>query len=421
MRPLELADLVLIAAKTLGLDTGATLDLLDTDAAEAALAEAHPGHGDPELANTGPANTGPANTGPANTELANTGSARLAAELLHALIRHRPFRHGNDQVAIMAMVQCLAINGWRAELGPPKAVRTVITELAAGRLPATDLAAWLSPRLFPYPEPVAKEAPMHGWRPGRGRPRQANGMLDRMTARAREVIIAAQDEARALRHNYIGTEHILLGLVKEGDGVAGRALNALGISLEAVRQQVLEIIGEGRQAPAGHIPFTPRSKKVLDLALREAMHLDHLYIGTEHILLGLVREGDGVAFQVLTRLGADHARVREQVLGLLADHAQSRNETVPPGIRDYDVQIAQARQEKDAAIDAQDFDRAAALRASEKQLLAERDRMIAAWSAGADVVALGQEVDRLRHEVSRLQDMLRRHGIEPGEVDQQSA
>jgi prophage maintenance system killer protein len=411
MRPLELADLVLIAAKTLDLDTGGTLDLLDTDAAEAALAEAQPGNGDPELASTELANTGPA----------NADRARLAAELLHALIRHRPFRHGNDQVAIMAMVQCLAINGWRADLGPPKAVRTVITEVAAGRLPASDLAAWLSPPLSPYPEPVAKEAPMHGWRPGRGRPGQASGIFNRFTARAREVTIAAQDEARALNHNYIGTEHILLGLLKEGDGVAGRALDALGISLEAVRQQVLEIIGEGKQAPAAHIPFTPRSKKVLEnLALREAMQLDHLYIGTEHILLGLIKEGDGVAFQVLTRLGADHAQVREQVLGLLADHAQPRNETVPPGIRDYDVQIAQARQEKDAAIDAQDFDRAAALRASEKQLLAERDRMIAAWSAGADVVALGREVNRLRYEVSRLQDMLRRHGIEPGDADQQS-
>jgi hypothetical protein len=416
MRPLELPDLVLIAAKTLGLDTGATLDLLDTDAAEAALAETRPGNGDAE-----PAITELASTSPGSTSPGSTGPGRFAAELLHALIRHRPFRHGNDQVAIMAMVQCLAVNGWRAELGPPKAVRAVITEVAAGRLPATELAAWLSPRLFPYPEPVAKEAPMHGWRPGRGRPRQANGMLDRMTARAREVIIAAQDEARALHHNYIGTEHILLGLVKDGDGVAGRALDALGISLDAVRQQVLEIIGEGRQAPAGHIPFTPRGKKVLDLALREAMQLDHLYIGTEHILLGLVKEGDGVAFQILTRLGADHARVREQVLGLLADIAQPRNESVPPAIRDYDVQIAQARQEKDAAIDAQDFDRAAALRASEKQLLAERDRMIAARSAGADVVALGQEVDRLRHEIRRLQGMLRRHGVEPGDVDQQSA
>src|ERR1017187_1124106 len=381
MRPLELADLVLIAAKTLDLDTGATLDLLDTDAAEAALAEAQPGNGDTEPASTELANTGPA----------NTGRARLAAELLHALIRYRPFRHGNDQVAIMAMVQFLAINGWQTDLGPPKAVRTVITELAAGRLPATDLAAWLSPRLFPYPEAAAKEAPMRGWRPGRGRPRQANGMFDRLTARAREVIIAAQDEARALHHNYIGTEHMLLGLLKQGGGVAGRALDALGISLDAVRQQVLEIIGEGKQAPA------------------------------EHILLGLVKEGDGVAFQVLTRLGADHTRIRDQVLRLLAERTQPRDESVPPGIRDYDLRIAQARQEKDAAIDAQELDRAAALRASEKQLLADRERLIAEWSAGTDVVALGRELDRLRHEVSRLQDMLLRHGIEPGDVDQQSA
>jgi ATP-dependent Clp protease ATP-binding subunit ClpA len=246
-------------------------------------------------------------------------------------------------------------------------------------------------------------------------------MFDRFTARAREVIVAAQDEARALQHNYVGTEHILLGLVKEGEGVGARALGALGISLDAVRQQVLEIIGQGRQAPAGHVPFTPRSKKVLDLALREAMLLDHLYVGTEHILLGLLREGDGVACQVLTRLGAGHARVREQVLSLLADRVQLHNETVPPGIHDYDLQIAQARQEKDAAIDAHDFDRAAALRAGEKRLLADRERLIADWSAGADVVALGRELDRLRHEVRRLQGMLLRHGIEPGDVDQQSA
>jgi ATP-dependent Clp protease ATP-binding subunit ClpA len=151
------------------------------------------------------------------------------------------------------------------------------------------------------------------------------------------------------------------------------------------------------------------------------MQLDHLYIGTEHILLGLVKEGDGVAFQVLTRLGADHSRIRDQVLRLLAERTQPRNESVPPGIRDYDLRIAQARQEKDVAIDAQEFDRAAALRASEKQLLTDRERLIAEWSADTDVVGLGRELDRLRHEVRRLQGMLLRHGIEPGDVDQQSA
>ena len=130
-------------------------------------------------------------------------------------------------------------------------------------------------------------------------------MFERFTDRARRVVVLAQEEARMLNHNYIGTEHILLGLIHEGDGVAARALESLGISLDAVRQQVEEIIGQGQQAPSGHIPFTPRAKKVLELSLREALQLGHNYIGTEHILLGLIREGDGVAAQVLVKLGAD--------------------------------------------------------------------------------------------------------------------
>src|SRR5215831_2191967 len=123
-----------------------------------------------------------------------------------------------------------------------------------------------------------------------------------------------------LNHNYIGTEHILLGLIREGEGVAARALGSLGISLDAVRQQVEKIIGRGQQAPSGHIPFTPRAKKVLELSLREAHQLGHDYIGTEHILLGLIREGEGVAAQVLVRLGADLNRMRQQVIQLLAEH-----------------------------------------------------------------------------------------------------
>src|ERR1022692_1046687 len=142
-------------------------------------------------------------------------------------------------------------------------------------------------------------------------------MFERFTDRARRVVVLAQEAARMLNHNYIGTEHILLRLIHEGEGVAAKALQTLGISLEAVRQQVEEIIGQGQQAPSGHIPFTPRAKKVLELSLREALQLGHNYIGTEHILLGLIREGEGVAAQVLVRLGADLNRVRQQVIQLL--------------------------------------------------------------------------------------------------------
>ncbi|HET7173122.1 MAG TPA: ATP-dependent Clp protease ATP-binding subunit [Nocardioidaceae bacterium] len=145
-------------------------------------------------------------------------------------------------------------------------------------------------------------------------------MFERFTDRARRVVVLAQEEARMLSHNYIGTEHILLGLIHEGEGVAAKALESLGISLEAVRAQVEEIIGQGQQAPSGHIPFTPRAKKVLELSLREALQLGHNYIGTEHILLGLIREGEGVAAQVLVKLGADLNRVRQQVIQLLSGY-----------------------------------------------------------------------------------------------------
>ena len=146
-------------------------------------------------------------------------------------------------------------------------------------------------------------------------------MFERFTDRARRVVVLAQEEARMLNHNYIGTEHILLGLIHEGEGVAAKALESLGISLEGVREQVEEIIGQGQTAPAGHIPFTPRAKKVLELSLREALQLGHNYIGTEHILLGLIREGEGVAAQVLQKLGADLNRVRQQVIQLLSGYA----------------------------------------------------------------------------------------------------
>jgi ATP-dependent Clp protease ATP-binding subunit ClpC len=153
-------------------------------------------------------------------------------------------------------------------------------------------------------------------------------MFERFTDRARRVVVYSQEEARELAHNYIGTEHILLGLIREGQGVAAKALEALGVDLEAVRRQVEEIIGQGQQAPSGHIPFTPRAKKVLELSLSEARELGHNYIGTEHLLLGLIREGEGVAALVLVRLDADLDRVREQVVQLL--HAYQGKNPPPP-------------------------------------------------------------------------------------------
>ena len=156
-------------------------------------------------------------------------------------------------------------------------------------------------------------------------------MFERFTDRARRVVVLAQEEARLLNHNYIGTEHILLGLIHEGEGVAAKALESLGISLEKVRQQVEEIIGAGQSPPSGHIPFTPRAKKVLELSLREALQLGHNYVGTEHILLGLIREGEGVAAQVLVKLGADLGRVRQQVIQLLSGYSGSKDPATTGG------------------------------------------------------------------------------------------
>src|SRR5947209_3654087 len=149
-------------------------------------------------------------------------------------------------------------------------------------------------------------------------------MFERFTDRARRVVVLAQEEARMLNHNYIGTEHLLLGLIHEGEGLAAKALESLGVTLEGVRSQVEDMIGVGTATPQGHIPFTPRAKKVLELSLREALQLGHSYIGTEHILLGLLREGEGVAAQVLTKINLELAKVRQSVLQLMHGYQQGR-------------------------------------------------------------------------------------------------
>ena len=270
-------------------------------------------------------------------------------------------------------------------------------------------------------------------------------MFKRFTDRARRVVVLAQEEARMLNHNYVGTEHILLGLIHEGEGVAAKALESLGISLEAVRAQVEEIIGQGQQIPSGHIPFTPRAKKVMELSLREALQLGHDYIGTEHILLGLIREGDGVAAQVLIRLGADLERVRQQVIVLLYQSKEPRlarrpaEEGAPwpevqarldavedwlaaveqrvgsgPDTSDLDEQIDRVRRERLAAANAQEDEQAAALRNREKELLADKAVRREEWAAEHPALpVLAERVQQLADETERLRSLLRQHGIDP--------
>jgi ATP-dependent Clp protease ATP-binding subunit ClpA len=269
--------------------------------------------------------------------------------------------------------------------------------------------------------------------------RAALSMFERFTDASRRVVVLAQEEARVLNHNYIGTEHILLALLREGGGVAARALGSLGITEEAARQQVEEITGRGEPGPQrGHIPFTPRGKKILQLSLREAIALGHAYIGTEHILLGLLREDDGVAIRVLNGLGVEPNRVRQQVIQLVsARRVQQEPETgraagrgkrkllselrgrldaldwrlsvleqrvgTSPDLAQLDQEITQVRIDKESAIEAQDFEHAAVLRDREQQLLGDKAARLQEWAA----------LPSLSDEVERLRDLLRRHGIDP--------
>jgi ATP-dependent Clp protease ATP-binding subunit ClpC len=242
-----------------------------------------------------------------------------------------------------------------------------------------------------------------------------------------------------LSHDYIGTEHILVALIREGGGVAAQALESLGITEEAARLQVEEIAGRGQADPQrGHIPFTPRAKKVLQLSLREAIALGHGYIGTEHILLGLVREGEGVAMRVLDGLGVDPNRVRQQVIQLVsARRVQDQPGTgratgrgkrrllselggrldsldwrlsvleqrvgTSPDLAQLDQEISQVGRDKESAIEAKDFENAAVLRDREQQLLGDKAARLQEWAA----------LPSLSDEVELLRDLLRRHGIDP--------
>jgi ATP-dependent Clp protease ATP-binding subunit ClpC len=288
-------------------------------------------------------------------------------------------------------------------------------------------------------------------------------MFERFTDQARRVLALAQEEARMRNCSRIGTEHILLGLIHERDGLAAVALESLGIGAEAVRQQIETITGQYPEPSGGYAQYTMRAKKALDLSRREALQLGHNHIGTEHILLSLIREGEGPAAQVLFELGADLSGVREQVLLLLGDdpgddepeeapvpaasaasaaragvsggigeskllaemlrrfeEMDSRLASVEqrlgtgPDVRDLDQQIAQARRDKESAVGDEDYENAAALRNRERQLLADKASRQQEWTtAHLDLPALADKLHRLTDEVGRLRALLRQKGIEP--------
>jgi prophage maintenance system killer protein len=335
----DAADLVVIAARVLEIDTGEALDLIDVPAAEAALREARCRRGEP---------------------------AEVAAALLTGLIRHRLLPQGNRQVALLAVLQFLGRHGLVLDLQPATAARDLIAGIAAGTLAEPEITAWIAGRLRPQ---QGKETGIMKRLTRRGNCESLavtarTGKFPHLTDRAYRAVTMAEAEAAGLRHNYIGTEDLLLGLLGIDDGVAANVLTRLGVSAPAVRSEIEQIIGCGTAPPAGQPPFTPRSKKVLDLAHREAKRLGHNYVGTEHLLLGLVREGEGLAAQILSRLGADRAAIVEAILHVLSG--------ADPACRDQ-----------------------------RRALLTSQ------------LTAVLDENDRLHAEIEHLRLLMRQHGIEP--------
>jgi ATP-dependent Clp protease ATP-binding subunit ClpC len=264
-------------------------------------------------------------------------------------------------------------------------------------------------------------------------------MFERFTDRARRVVVLAQEEARMLEHDYIGTEHLLLGLIHEGEGVAAKALTALGVDLDTLRREVEALAGRGHGPTPGHIPFTPQAKQVLELALRESVQLGHDYIGTEHILLGVVRVGEGPGAEVLQQRGVELDAVRQEVIRLLHGHEVREGRrgrritwtrsTRPGGegasledisrqlqmlgarltaieeklgieesperqrLRQVDAELARVRRQKESAIDEQDFERAAGLRDRERTLLADRRAAESNWLAAERSRDIGPAAD----------------------------
>ena len=367
MIAIAVADLVVIAGQVLGVGPDAALDQLDTAAAQAALTEA---------ALAGGALAADPRTGAPDDRAA---AAAAATGLMWALLRHHPFPGQHQQVAVAAALQFLALNGWQADLSPPRTALVVVEGLASGQLSPADAAAWLLPRLSPYFAPSAREAPMRTLRaratgliravdprPRAGVRTPVTGFIP-FTDDAREVVIRARDETIRLGLDHDGSEQFLLALIGIGQGVAAQALNRLGIRPDAVREQLTQLASLNEPyVPPG--PATPLAMRVMPRALGEMVAHGHDRIGTEHILLALFHVGDDTAARALASLGAG-SEVRGAVTALLAE--AGRIGPAPQRVR--------------------------------------------------TPVSRDDEIRRLRQEVARLADLVREHGIEPGAGDRKSA
>jgi prophage maintenance system killer protein len=329
MRVLETTDVLAIAAEVLGCSAVAVVDTTDIDAVDRAVEQAAHAAADDE------------------------DSVAVATALLSGLVRRRPFARSNRRIAVLAAVQSALLNGCDLELPPVGELDELLDAVTAGTVSDDELARRLRGRSR------------------RGNPRLEVRMFERFTDDARSVVTLAQDEARGFSHSYVGTEHVLLGLIREGKSVAARTLSDAGLRLEQVREAVQEVVGTGTSGWREQLPFTPRTKKVLELSLREARHLGHNYIAPQHILLGLIREGDGLGAQLLQKFDVDLATIRRRVVSVL-------------DVREDGIDV------NPASVPPQD-----------------------------DVVNVGkssavlEENDRLRAEVARLRALLRDHGIDP--------
>jgi prophage maintenance system killer protein len=365
MIAIDVADLVVVAGELYGTGPDAALDRIDLDAARTALTEA-----------------ALTEAAPADTAVTKDALAAAATRLIRALLRHHPFPADGQQLAVLAGLQFLALNGWQADLDPPGTALVLVEGLASDRLSPADAAAWLSLRLSPYSAPPVREAPMRTRLPVRRlfravdpRPRAGvhtpvTGFIP-FTDDAREIVVRARDEALRLGLDHPGAGQFLLALIDTGQGVAAQALKRLGIRPDAVRQQLTQLTqATGQhQPPVPPGPGTPLAMRVMPRALGEAVAHGHDYIGTEHILLALFHVGDDTAARALVILGVSESEVRAAVTALLTE--AGRIGPAPHRVRK----------------------------------LGSHD----------------DEIRRLRQENARLTDLLREHGIDPSATGRQSA